>query len=60
MNDQSMEHHDTILGKTLITISAIGAYVSIANVQPYLTAFASIVSIVAGCFAIRYYIKKSK
>ena len=55
-----MEHHDTILGKTLITISAIGAYVSIANVQPYLTAFASIVSIVAGCFAIRYYIKKSK
>ena len=55
-----MEHHETILGKALVATSAIGAYVSITTVQPYLTAIASIVSIAAGCFAIRYYIKKSK
>ena len=55
-----MEQHDTILGKILITISAIGTYFSITSIQPYFTLAASIVSIVAGCFAIRYYIKKSK
>jgi len=55
-----MEHHDTLIGKALITISAIGAYLSITSIQPYFTLAASIVSIIAGCFAIRYYIKKSK
>lgn len=55
-----MEHHDTFIGKSLVTISLLFAYVSIAGLQPYLTAIASLVSIVAGLFAIRYYIKKSK
>ena len=36
------------------------AYISVTNVQPYLTAMASIVSIIAGCFAINYYVKKIK
>lgn len=55
-----MEHHDTLIGKALVTISLVFAYASVTMVQPYLTAIASIVSIIAGCFAIRYYIKKSK
>ena len=55
-----MEHHDTVIGKVLVIVSLVSAYISVANMQPYLTAAASLVSIIAGCFAIRYYIKKSK
>ena len=55
-----MDHHDTIIGKVLVVVSLVSAYISVANMQPYLTAGASIVSIIAGCFAIRYYTKKSK
>jgi hypothetical protein len=55
-----MQHHDTLIGKFLICLTAMSLYVTMSNVQPYLTAIASVVSIIAGCFAIRYYIKKSK
>jgi hypothetical protein len=40
---------------TIVSVS--GAMLSIANVQPIVTLIASIVAIVSGIFAIRYYIK---
>lgn len=55
-----MQHQDTLIGKLSVSISLTFAYISVTNVQPYLTAMASIVSIIAGCFAINYYVKKSK
>jgi hypothetical protein len=55
-----MQHQDTFAGKILVLISALGTYLSITSIQPIFTLAASCVSIVAGCFAIRYYIKKSK
>jgi len=55
-----MENNNTVLGKLLVTISTFGAYISITSIQPYFTLAASIVSIVAGLFAIRYYNKKTK
>ena len=38
-------------------VSVSGAILSIANVQPIVTLIASLVAIVSGVFAIRYYIK---
>jgi hypothetical protein len=55
-----MQHNDTFAGKILVLISALGTYLSITSIQPLFTLVASCVSIVAGLFAIRYYIKKSK
>lgn len=40
---------------TLISVS--GAMLSIADIQPMVTLIASLVAIVSGIFAIRYYIK---
>lgn len=38
-------------------VSLTGAALSIANIQPIVTLLASLVAIVSGVFAIRYYIK---
>jgi hypothetical protein len=38
-------------------ISVSGAILSIANIQPIVTLVASLVAIISGFFAIRYYIK---
>lgn len=38
-------------------VSLTGAALSIANIQPIVTLVASLVAIVSGVFAIRYYIK---
>jgi hypothetical protein len=38
-------------------VSLTGAALSIANTQPIVTLLASLVAIVSGVFAIRYYIK---
>jgi hypothetical protein len=38
-------------------ISVSGAILSIANIQPIVTLIASLVAIISGFFAIRYYIK---
>ena len=38
-------------------VSVSGAILSIADVQPIVTLVASLVAIVSGVFAIRYYIK---
>ena len=40
---------------TILSVS--GAILSIADVQPIVTLIASLVAIVSGIFAIRYYIK---
>ena len=40
---------------TIVSVS--GAMLSIANIQPYVTLVASLVAIISGLFAIRYYIK---
>ena len=40
---------------TLLSVS--GAILSIADIQPIVTLIASLVAIVSGIFAIRYYIK---
>lgn len=47
-------------GINLTGLSGAFAFISIASVQPYLSAFASIVAICSGLCAIRYYIIKTK
>jgi hypothetical protein len=38
-------------------VSVSGAMLSIADIQPIVTMLASVVAIISGIFAIRYYIK---
>lgn len=49
-----MTNHNADLA-TVVSVS--GAVLSIANIQPIVTLVASLVAIVSGVFAIRYYIK---
>jgi hypothetical protein len=41
-------------------ISVSGAMLSIADIQPIVTLIASLIAIISGLFAIRYYIKATK
>ena len=41
-------------------VSVMGAVISITNVQPIVTLIASLVAIISGLFAIRYYYKAIK
>lgn len=41
---------------TLTIVSGASAVVSAASIQPYVTLIASLVAIISGLFAIRYYI----
>ena len=43
-----------------VVLSITSAAISITNVQPIVTLFASLVAIVSGLFAIRYYYKAAK
>ena len=43
---------------TIVSIS--GAVVSVSNIQPFVTLAASLVAIVSGIFAIRYYYRVTK
>ena len=45
---------------TLTIVSGASALISIASIQPLFTLLASLVAIISGIFAIRYYIIKSK
>jgi hypothetical protein len=45
---------------TLTIVSGLGAVVSITSIQPIVTLLASLVAIVSGVFAIRYYWKATK
>jgi hypothetical protein len=49
-----MTNHNADLA-TVVSVS--GAMLSIADIQPIVTLIASLVAIVSGVFAIRYYIK---
>jgi hypothetical protein len=44
---------------TLTIVSGASALISIASIQPLFTLLASLVAIISGIFAIRYYIKKT-
>lgn len=59
-----MEHlngeSNTLIGRIWLGICYIGTIVSISQIQPFLTALGSIISMIAGIMAIRYYHKKSK
>ena len=50
-----MSSHNSADTATILSISS--ALVSIGNFQPLVTLIASLVAIVSGVFAIRYYIK---
>ena len=52
-----MTNHNADLA-TILSVS--GAIISIADLQPIVTMLASIVAIVSGLFAIRYYLKATK
>jgi hypothetical protein len=52
-----MTSHNADLA-TILSVS--GAMISIADVQPVVTMIASLVAIVSGLFAIRYYLKATK
>ena len=43
-----------------VIVSIMGAVISVTNVQPIVTLIASLVAIVSGLFAIRYYYKAIK
>lgn len=51
-------HSDRADFSTLISI--MGAVVSVTNIQPIVTLIASLVAIISGLFAIRYYYKAIK
>lgn len=48
------------IGLAQVVISAMGFAISLSSAQQITSMVAGMVSIVAGCFAIRYYIKKTK
>lgn len=41
---------------TLTLVSGASAVVSVASIQPFVTLIASLIAIISGLFAIRYYI----
>jgi hypothetical protein len=43
-----------------VIVSILGAVISVTSVQPIVTLIASLVAIVSGLFAIRYYYKQTK
>lgn len=53
-----MTNHSNADSATIISIST--AIVSIANFQPVVTMLASLIAIISGSFAIRYYYKATK
>jgi hypothetical protein len=53
-----MKNHDYADSATIVSISS--ALLSIANFQPLVTLVASLVAIVSGGFAIRYYYSATK
>jgi hypothetical protein len=52
-----MTNHNADLA-TAVSVS--GAILSIANIQPIVTLVASLVAIISGLFAIRYYYRATK
>jgi hypothetical protein len=53
-----MQNNQTADFATIVSISS--AVVSVSNIQPFVTLTASLVAIVSGLFAIRYYYRVTK
>jgi hypothetical protein len=53
-----MQNNQTADFATIVSISS--AVVSVSNIQPFVTLAASLVAIVSGLFAIRYYYRVTK
>jgi len=52
--------HNSNQSDLLTIVSGTSAFISVANVQPIVSLIASLIAIVSGVYAIRYYIKASK
>jgi hypothetical protein len=52
--------HNSNHADLLTFISGTTALISVTSIQPYVTLVASLVAIISGAFAIRYYIKATK
>lgn len=52
--------HNSNQSDLLTIISGTTAFISVANVQPIVSLIASLIAIISGVYAIRYYIKASK
>jgi hypothetical protein len=52
--------HNSNQSDLLTIVSGTSAFISIANVQPIVSLLASLIAIISGVFAIRYYIKATK
>lgn len=52
--------HNSNHADLLTIVSGTTALISVTSIQPYVTLIASLVAILSGIFAIRYYIKASK
>lgn len=52
--------HNSNQSDLLTILSGTTAFISVANVQPIVSLIASLIAIISGAFAIRYYIKATK
>jgi len=52
--------HNSNHSDLLTIVSGTSAFISVVNVQPIVSLMASLVAIISGIFAIRYYIKATK
>ena len=52
--------HNSNQSDLLTILSGTTAFISVVNVQPVVSLIASLIAIVSGLFAIRYYIKAAK
>jgi len=52
--------HNSNQSDLLTILSGTTAFISVANVQPIVSLIASLIAIISGAFAIRYYIKAAK
>jgi len=52
--------HNSNQSDLLTIVSGTTAFISVANVQPVVSLIASLIAIISGVFAIRYYIKATK
>jgi hypothetical protein len=52
--------HNSNQSDLLTILSGTTAFIGVVNVQPIVSLIASLIAIVSGLFAIRYYIKAAK
>lgn len=52
--------HNSNHSDLLTIVSGTSAFISVVNVQPLVSLVASLIAIISGVFAIRYYIKATK